>query len=84
MSDGGKGSSPRPYSVDQTTFANNWETIFGKKTPQEIDDAKAEDEAFAILERQKREKALDELVRINQELGLYDEYDRPNDITGQH
>ena len=31
MSDGGKGSKPRPYSVDQKTFDNNWETIFGKK-----------------------------------------------------
>ena len=31
MSDGGKGSIPRPYSVDQKTFANNWEATFGKK-----------------------------------------------------
>jgi hypothetical protein len=31
MSDGGKGSSPRPYSVDSDTFANNWDAIFGKK-----------------------------------------------------
>lgn len=31
MSDGGKGSSPRPYSVSQEQFANNWDAIFGKK-----------------------------------------------------
>ena len=31
MSDGGKGSSPRPFSVDQDTFNKNWETIFKKK-----------------------------------------------------
>ena len=31
MSDGGKGSAPRPFSVDQQTFENNWEAIFGKK-----------------------------------------------------
>jgi len=31
MSDGGKGSKPRPYSVDQKTFDNNWDKIFGKK-----------------------------------------------------
>lgn len=31
MSDGGKGSSPRPFSVDQKTFDSNWEMIFGKK-----------------------------------------------------
>ena len=81
MSDGGKGSSPRPYSVDQNTFANNWEAIFGKKTPKEVDDAQAEDEAFALLEKQKRENALNELVRINEELGLYDEFDSPNRNT---
>lgn len=28
---GGKGSSPRPYSVDRATFDNNWDAIFGKK-----------------------------------------------------
>ncbi len=30
MSDGGKGSKPRPYSVDQKTFDNNWDMIFKK------------------------------------------------------
>lgn len=30
MSDGGKGSSPRPYSVDQDTFSKNWDSIFKK------------------------------------------------------
>jgi hypothetical protein len=27
----GKGSNPRPFSVDQTIFTNNWERIFGMK-----------------------------------------------------
>ena len=27
----GKGDRPRPYSVDQKTFDNNWDAIFGKK-----------------------------------------------------
>jgi len=49
MSDGGKGSSPRPHSVSQETFGNNFDAIFRKKTPQEIDDAKAEDEAFEYM-----------------------------------
>jgi len=31
MSDGGKGSKPRPFSVDQKTFDNNWDRIFSKK-----------------------------------------------------
>ena len=49
MSDGGKGSSPRPYSVSQETYGNNFDAIFRKKTPQELDDAKAEDDAFEYL-----------------------------------
>jgi hypothetical protein len=49
MSDGGKGSSPRPYSVSQETYGNNFDAIFRKKTPQEIDDDKAEDEAFQYI-----------------------------------
>ena len=31
----GKGSKPRPYSVDRKTFENNWERIFGKKNKKE-------------------------------------------------
>lgn len=27
----GKGSRPRPYSVDRKTFEENWDKIFGKK-----------------------------------------------------
>lgn len=34
----GKGDSPRPLSVDQETFSNNWERAFGKK--DSIDDQK--------------------------------------------
>lgn len=30
MSDGGKGSAPRQFSVDRDTFANNWDRIFKK------------------------------------------------------
>ena len=28
---GGKGSRPRPYSISQDQFSNNWDAIFGKK-----------------------------------------------------
>jgi len=28
----GKGSTPRPFSIDRKTFENNWEKIFGKKS----------------------------------------------------
>jgi hypothetical protein len=30
MSDGGKGSRPRPFSVSQQEYDNRWDTIFGK------------------------------------------------------
>ena len=50
--DGGKGSSPRPYSVDQNTFSNNWDNIF-KKDKRLEEDQEAEDEAFELIEKQK-------------------------------
>lgn len=37
MSDGGKGDSPRPFSVPQKEFDKNWDAIFKKKTePKEV------------------------------------------------
>lgn len=30
MSDGGKGSSPRPFSVSNQEYAERWDAIFGK------------------------------------------------------
>ena len=53
MSDGGKGSNPRPYSVSKQEFDNRWDNIF-KKSPQEIDDAKAEDDEFKLIENRMR------------------------------
>ena len=35
MSDGGKGSNPRPFSVPKEQFDNNWNAIFGKKDKKE-------------------------------------------------
>lgn len=37
MSDGGKGSKPRPFSVDQSTYDNNWDNIFNKKKKSEAE-----------------------------------------------
>ena len=54
MSDGGKGSSPRPYSVDQKTFDANWESIFKKKSPQEVQDAQNEDDEFKRIDQQQK------------------------------
>ena len=37
MGDGGKGSKPRPLSVDLQTFDDNWSKIFGKKIGGDFD-----------------------------------------------
>ncbi len=35
MSHGGKGSKPRPFSVDQKTFDSNWDNIFQKNRKEQ-------------------------------------------------
>ena len=57
MSDGGKGSGRRPQAVSDEQIADNWSNIFGP----------------SLLERKRREQALQEMVRVSEELGLYDE-----------
>ena len=47
-----KGSSPRPYSVSQQEFANNFDAIFRKPDPRMIEDQKNEDEAFEKIASQ--------------------------------
>lgn len=63
MSDGGKGYTQRPRSVADEEWANRWDAIFGR------------DRMTDIAEKAKRERALDELFKIDQELGLYDDKD---------
>jgi len=46
-----KGSRPRPYSVSQKEFGNNFDAIFRKPDPKEIEDAQIEDEAFDNIDR---------------------------------
>lgn len=41
-----KGSRPRPYSVSQTEFGNNYDAIFRKPDPRKVEDQQNEDEAF--------------------------------------
>ena len=60
-SDGGKGSAQRPRFVADEEWADRWDNIFGR------------DRLSDIQERANRERALDEMVKINQELGLYDD-----------
>ena len=79
MSDGGKGSAPRPFSVSQEEYANRFDAIFKKniKAAEEIHSDKGyqlgnkeDQEAFA---KKRQEAALDEMVRVSQEMGLYDD-----------
>ena len=60
MSDGGKGSKPRPIKVSNQEYATRWDAIFARD------------------QKVKQERALEEMVRISQEMGLYDEFeDKP-------
>jgi hypothetical protein len=65
MSDGGKGSKPRPLSVSQREYENRWDAIFGRDNVEDnsgvqkneyydiisTEDALLEDEAFKEIER---------------------------------
>lgn len=67
----GKGSKPRPYSVDHNTFDSNWDSIFNKKkkTDQEkFDEAIIKNE---YSDKLTTEEALQEMVRISEEMGAY-------------
>jgi hypothetical protein len=55
-----KGSRPRPYSVSQKEFGNNYDAIFGKKDPKVKEDAKLEDEAFKEVEKKSQVKDIDQ------------------------
>lgn len=57
MGDGGKGSGRRPQAVADSELEDSWTNIFG----------------ISRLEKLRRQQALDEMVRISEELGLYDE-----------
>jgi hypothetical protein len=78
MSDGGKGSAPRPFSVSQEEYANRFDAIFKKnvKAAEEIHSDKGYElgtkEGYEEFNK-KRQDALDKLHTANEELGLYDD-----------
>ena len=51
-----KGSRPRPYSVSQQEFANNYDAIFRKPDPRVIEEQQIEDEAFEEIEKHNQVK----------------------------
>ena len=69
MSDGGKGSSPRPYSVDLDVYGHNFERIFGKHrvsgVPYEVEmpDMVAELERENFMLRARIQRLEEELER---------------------
>jgi hypothetical protein len=63
MSDGGKGSSPRPFSIANDEYAKRWDAIFSRDLKEE-EDQKIEDEAF---ERIKLNSEMDKITRYNEE-----------------
>ncbi len=58
----GKGSRPRPYSVSQETFGNNWDAIFSKDK-RIIEDAKAEDEAFEQIRKSNMSPSVEQMKK---------------------
>ena len=46
MSDGGKGSSPRPYSVSQREYDDRWDAIFGSQKPKRLNDGYVQSESL--------------------------------------
>jgi len=74
-----KGSTPRPFSVSQDEYANRFDAIFKKniKAAEEIHSDKGYElgtkEGYEAFNKKRQEAALDEMVRISQEMGLYDD-----------
>jgi hypothetical protein len=79
----GKGSKPRPYSVDQKTFEDNWSKTFGAKNKPgktcmyshlpAVENYMNEDDDY-----KNRSKILDELTELSQEMGLYEPTNKSN------
>ncbi len=64
MSDGGKGSKPRPFSVAQEQYEARWDLIFGREKGQ-----KELDFTFD-KEMDKREEALQKMADHARAIGL--------------
>lgn len=56
MSDGGKGSAPRPFSVDDETFKRNFDAIFRNKNSSGAECAVANDDAITGIKEAKENK----------------------------
>ena len=71
----GKGDTPRPLSISQNQFSDNWEKIFGKKEKMCEYSGLPNTETY----EGKSKKVVDELTEFSQEIGLYDASERNED-----
>ena len=62
MSDGGKGSKPRPFSVTQEEYDNRWDAIFARDLRKE----------------ELKDKLMSQLEAESERLGLYNESSSSN------
>ena len=58
-SDGGKGSTPRPFSVSNEEYAKRWEAIFGRDKVDEI----IEDAQKYLKEHKRTEESIKSLEK---------------------
>jgi hypothetical protein len=68
MSNGGKGSTPRPRSVSDIEYADRWDAIFHKDKKPELREVVEYDSRKMIT----AERHLKALVDESERLGLYD------------
>jgi hypothetical protein len=54
MSDGGKGSAPRPYSVSNEEYASRWDMIFRKDQKESVDLTKESVDSQSKQEEEKK------------------------------
>ena len=67
MGDGGKGSSPRPFSIANDEYAKRWDAIFSRDL-KEQEDKKNEDEAFEYVEKLSNlNSEVEKVTRYNEE-----------------
>ena len=58
-SDGGKGSTPRPFSVSEQEYADRWNAIFGRDKVEEI----VEGAKKYLREQQRTEESIKSLEK---------------------
>ena len=56
MSDGGKGSKPRPFNISDDVYEENMNRIFGDKSEEKSKKAKEKAEYFAKLNAETKAK----------------------------